>query len=464
MMLRRSERLKSKVPTVRYCRKKRRSEKTFSHWEKLDQFTKLKAKGRVKLDIMLSSTNGGENHGIHSEVISALDLPKAVKTQITKKTNENPKTIKLNLSDDEISALVKFAYTGEIDDGYLESLRDYGLNSLYEAWREKNYQDAIRPRFSYALAISGWIGPGPGDSIEVLQTRNTLKYHPQLNVSAQKWKRMNTMLGQTRAYHGSAVLNNQIYIFGGYVNQVENNEEHRDYCRELFVFNPNSKEWELMSLMVEKRCYVSSAALNNQIYAIGGFNGRFRFSSVECYNPENNEWAKVASMNSVRSDGSAVAYKPSGTIYAIGGFDGNNIHASVDIYYPSRNEWSTGPRMNTPRTGLKTVVHDEKIYAIGGFDGENRLQSVEVLEPLKENKWKFVAPMNLQRSNHAVVAFDDKILAMGGFQGEATTNLTEIYYTKENKWKISKPMNYARSALSAVMLEDQTMDFQTLIS
>ena len=461
--MRRSERLKTKVLT-RTCRKKHSS----SQWEKLDRFTRLKSKGRVLPDIMLSSKNGGgENHGIHSEVISALNLPRAVQNQITstKKTNEDPKTIKLNLLDDEISALVKFAYTGEIDDGFLEPLRKYGLNDLYEAWRDEKHFNEERPRFNYVLAISGWIGTpyGLGDKIEVLQTRNTLK-HRQPDISAQKWKNMKTILGQTRAYHGAAVLNNQVHVFGGYVNQVQDNEEHRDYCRELFVFNPNSKEWDYMSLMKEKRCYVSSAALNNQLYAIGGYNGVVRFRSVECYDPETNEWTNVASMNEVRSDGSAVAYKPMGTIYAIGGFDGNDIHASVDIYYPSRNEWSTGPRMNIPRTGLKTVVHDDKIYAIGGFDGENRLQSVEVLDPLEENKWKFVAPMNLKRSNHAVVAFDDKILAMGGFEGQVTTNLTEIYCTKENIWKRSKPMNDARSALSAVTLEDQTIDFQTLIS
>ena len=470
--MRRSERLKTKAqtPMTRTCRKKhsRSPEKdaenqTSSDWGKLDRFKRLKTKER-QLDIMLSSTNGGENHGIHSEVISALNLPRAVQNQINnKKSQEDPKTIKLNLLDEEIAALVKFAYTGEVDDVFLEPLRKYGLNDLYVAWKNEKHRDEVRPRFSYVLAISGWIGPGPGDKIEVLQTKNTSKYR-QPNITSQKWKNMKTILGQTRAYQGSAVLNNQVYVFGGYVNQVQDNEEHRDYCRELFVFNPNSKEWNFMSLMNEKRCYVSSAALNNQIYAIGGYNGVSRFRSVERYDPETNEWENVASMNEVRSDGSAVAYKPNGTIYAIGGFNGNNIHASVDIYYPSRNEWSTGPKMNIPRTGLKTVVHDEKIYAIGGFDGETRLRSVEVLEPMKENKWTFVAPMNLTRSNHAVVAFDDKILAMGGFEGEVTTNLTEIYYTKENIWKRSKPMNDARSALSAVMLEDQTMDFQTLIS
>ena len=412
------------------------------------------------LDIILtSSEEEGKNHGIHSEVISALNLPIAVRNKITKKTNEEPKTIKLNLPDDAISALVKFAYTGEIENEYLEPLRNFGLNDLYEAWVDENHHNAERPRFNYVFAISGWIGPGPADNIEVLQTHNSLIHRQGIHCRPryQIWKKMNTILGQTRAYHGSEVLNNQVYTFGG--------EDHnRDYCRELFVFNPNTKRWDYLSLMVEKRCYVSSAALNNQIYAIGGYNGIERFRSVECYSLDTNEWTNVASMNDIRSDASAVAFKPTGTLYAIGGFDGHNIHASVDIYYPSRNEWSMGPRMNTPRTGLKVVVHEDKIYAIGGFNGEERLQSVEVLEPLKENQWKFVAEMTLKRSNHAVVVIGDKILAMGGFQGEVTTNLTEIYHTKEDKWKKSKPLNDARSALSAVTLEDQTMDFKTLIS
>ena len=112
-------------------------------WGKLDGFKRLKTKGR-ELDIMLSSTNGGENHGIHSEVISALSLPRAVQNQIkNKKPNEDPKTIKLNLLDEEIAALVKFAYTGEVDDAFLEPLRRYGLNDLFVAWKNEKHCDEV---------------------------------------------------------------------------------------------------------------------------------------------------------------------------------------------------------------------------------------------------------------------------------------------------------------------------------
>ena len=127
--------------------------------------------------------------------------------------------------------------------------RNFGLNDLYEAWVDENHHNAERPRFNYVFAICGLIpGHGAADNIEVLLTKNTRSNY-QLDISTQKWKKMNTILGQNRAHHGSVVLNNQVYIFGG----GEHNEEPRDYCRELFVFNPNTKGWDYLSQMVEKK-------------------------------------------------------------------------------------------------------------------------------------------------------------------------------------------------------------------
>ena len=96
----------------------------FSH---LEPFKKLKSKGKMLDIILTSSEEEGKNHGIHSEVISALNLPIAVRNKITKKTNEEPKIIELNLPDDAISALVKFAYTGEIENEYLEPPQKFWL-------------------------------------------------------------------------------------------------------------------------------------------------------------------------------------------------------------------------------------------------------------------------------------------------------------------------------------------------
>lgn len=44
---------------------------------------------------------------------------------------------------------------------------------------------------------------------------------------------------------------------------------------------------------------------DGRIYAMGGYNGRTRMSSVERYDPDLNQWELVASMLRQRSDASA---------------------------------------------------------------------------------------------------------------------------------------------------------------
>ena len=53
--------------------------------------------------------------------------------------------------------------------------------------------------------------------------------------------------------------------------------------------------------MTTRRIGVGCAVLNRLLFAVGGFDGSNRLSSVECYDPERDEWKSVASMNTMRS-------------------------------------------------------------------------------------------------------------------------------------------------------------------
>lgn len=53
--------------------------------------------------------------------------------------------------------------------------------------------------------------------------------------------------------------------------------------------------------MLSRRIGVGVAVINRLLYAVGGFDGTHRLSSVECYNPEKDEWRSTAPMNTVRS-------------------------------------------------------------------------------------------------------------------------------------------------------------------
>lgn len=65
---------------------------------------------------------------------------------------------------------------------------------------------------------------------------------------------------------------------------------------------------------------MSVVELNGFIYAMGGFNGEIRMSSVERYDPATNQWSLIESMNYVRSDGHACVV--GNKIYIIGSCNG----------------------------------------------------------------------------------------------------------------------------------------------
>lgn len=60
--------------------------------------------------------------------------------------------------------------------------------------------------------------------------------------------------------------------------------------------------------MHSKRLGVGVAVVNRLLYAIGGFDGNERLSSIECYHPENNAWTILPPMNVGRSGAGVAAY------------------------------------------------------------------------------------------------------------------------------------------------------------
>lgn len=79
------------------------------------------------------------------------------------------------------------------------------------------------------------------------------------------------------------------------------------------VFDPIANRWEKCHPMTTARSRVGVAVVNGLLYAIGGYDGQLRLSTVEVYNPEMDTWTRVRSMNSKRRycarEGSAVLDK-----------------------------------------------------------------------------------------------------------------------------------------------------------
>ena len=88
---------------------------------------------------------------------------------------------------------------------------------------------------------------------------------------------------------------------------------------------------------------MSSVALSDGIYALGGFDGKNYLSSVERYDETKNRWQYVSSMNYARCTLSAIA-SPDQNIYVLGGFDNGPLN-TVEKYSVVTDSWEVGKGM-----------------------------------------------------------------------------------------------------------------------
>ena len=79
----------------------------------------------------------------------------------------------------------------------------------------------------------------------------------------------------------------------------------------------NAQEWVQKADMINPRLFFSVAAVDKEIYVIGGMLGA-PIDSVEAYLPETNKWVKKASLPSARAG--VVTCEVDGKLYAIGGW------------------------------------------------------------------------------------------------------------------------------------------------
>ncbi|MEV2566249.1 kelch repeat-containing protein [Paenibacillus larvae] len=163
---------------------------------------------------------------------------------------------------------------------------------------------------------------------------------------------------------------------------------------------------------------------------------------------EGTGWAAGADMPTARDDltSSAVGDK----IYVIGGFGGRD---KLEIYDTTTNTWTSGKDMPTARGFLTSSAVGDKIYVIGGYDGSNSLSKLEIYDTTT-NTWTAGADMPTARSYLTSSAVGDKIYVIGGSGGDLISKL-EIYDTATNTWKVGTSMPTARSSLTSSAVGDK---------
>ena len=258
-----------------------------------------------------------------------------------------------------------------------------------------------------------------------------------------------------RSWYCVGVVNGKIYTIGGIGDGQLNNPVEE--------YDPTTDTWATKSTMPTRRGDLSGCAVNEKIYAIGGWDGT-NLSTVEEYDPAIDTWTTKAEMPSTRWGHATCAVN--GKIYVIGGaaeWPFVEFRDSIVVYDPVTDKWTTGAPITTPRWGISCCVINEKIYAIGGTPAtaDNRpaesFSTVEIYDPATDT-WaeRPLKPMPTARWGLATAVVNGKIYAIGGgdvyLPTEAYTTVEE-YDPDSNTWSTKSPMPVGRIALVACSVD-----------
>jgi N-acetylneuraminic acid mutarotase len=263
-------------------------------------------------------------------------------------------------------------------------------------------QSAVAAQFSTMGLNSVYVAGGAGNE-------TTLQMY---DTTTKTFDSVSNTTGEFIDQAGSVMLNDELYVFGGYkaANVVGGQSERYD---------PSTGWANLALLTTARRALAGVVGPDGTIYALGGHGDGTNDTTLdvaESYVTQGNQWIKVpaATLPQPREDLAATT-GPDGRIYVMGGLSGGATLNSVVAYTPSRTHWtSVKAAMGTKRSGFGAVTGaDGLIYAIGGADGSSTpLNSAEFYGP------KIVIVSNaVQGSNFAATA------AVTVYDGPIKTNI-----------------------------------------
>lgn len=232
---------------------------------------------------------------------------------------------------------------------------------------------------------------------------------------------------------GTAVYDNKIYLFGGYVDgdSATSNAE---------VYDVVHDKWSNIASMPTKRASVA-CELNGKIYCVGG-------GSVEVYDPGNNTYETKNPFSYAISTGRIANLN--NTLYF-------SYCTTLCRYETVSDTWTSLPPMNTARSKHGMVASRGKVYVFGGYDGSSFLRTGEVYNPAT-NKWSNIADMPIALYGMGAATDGDYIYAIGGSSTGLWSETRSVFlkydpdidtwsYVPESLYEILTPKMHSSAAL-----------------
>jgi N-acetylneuraminic acid mutarotase len=159
--------------------------------------------------------------------------------------------------------------------------------------------------------------------------------------------------------------------------------------------------WSNGAPMTTARSEIASAVLDDKIYVIGGFeNGRSTVSAVEVYDPIANKWTTAAPSPQPLDHTAAAAASFDGKLYVVGGgyLDRDKLSDKLYVCNSDYNNWTQGANLPGAGGAMTANFVDGVLYVVGGVDNQKTLDRLLAYDP-STDAWSEKSPMLQQQGN-----------------------------------------------------------------
>lgn len=257
---------------------------------------------------------------------------------------------------------------------------------------------------------------------------HTVEYAPINNDGSLGTWKTTSALNNGRFYNAAVAAKGYLYAIGGGAGTPGNDNYPVDTV-ERAIIQPDGSlgQWEIVNRLNTPRRGLKTVFYENNIYAIGGYDGRFLKSTERAtIRPD----GTLSPWHMERHDSIIDRYIHSATIvdkyiYLLGGHmkdPRQTSYSDVEISQIQGNmrigEWQfQSHSLQTPRLVAEAFSLNQYIYIAGGHTGNNRLTSVEMSRVNKNGEltsWKQTTPLLAPRSAYAVATHENHVYLLGG--------------------------------------------------
>ena len=212
-------------------------------------------------------------------------------------------------------------------------------------------------------------------------------------------------------------LGTDLYQFNG-------RDENGTITADVFVFESETKIWQMQSSKPSVVIGAEPVALFGEIYLLGGENeAGSKTAVVEAYSPTQDRWRAVTNLPQPAAWGTA--FSDGSFIYYMGGEGVNGVLDTVYRYDPAADVWATITTLPRPVAHAAGGLIGGKLYIVGGTAGVDCY-----VYDLLEEIWSECTPLPEARIGGKGVVILNKLYLFGG----TPIGAGFIYDPRANQW------------------------------